>query len=67
MTTITRKLTARDLEDQKTYIEKYFNLIQKELEHKDLCNLENLATYTKSYKKHCELLEAGEVEIQIPS
>ena len=67
MKTITRTLTARDLEEQKTSASMYFDLIQKELGYKDLCNIDNLNKYTEAYKKHCELLVAGEIKIQVPS
>ncbi len=66
MNTIQIALSDREIADQKKYAEKYFALIQKELNYKDLCDLANLQHYTKSYKAHCELAKTGFITMNVP-
>jgi len=59
----TIKLNAKEIQDQKNYAKKYLELIQRELAFGNLVNLENVASYTKSYKYHLQLAEDGYVNI----
>jgi len=59
----TIKLNAKEIQDQKNYAKKCLDLIQRELAFGDLVNLENVASYTKSYKYHLQLAENGYVNI----
>lgn len=65
MTTKTVKLSEKQIAEQKSYVAKYLNLINKELGYGDLCNLENLASYNKSFKYHSQLANSGVVEIPV--
>ena len=59
----TVQLSEQEISEQKQYAQKYYDLIQKELGYGDLCNLENLATYNKSYKHHSTLAKTGVVTL----
>ena len=59
------KLSEKQIEEQKKSAKKYFDLINKELSYGDLVNLENVKSYTDSYKRHSELAKNGYVEMPI--
>jgi len=59
----TIKLSAKEIQDQKNYAKKDLELIQRELAFGNLVNLENVASYVKSYKYHLQLAEDGYVNI----
>ena len=65
MTTETKKtkvlLTAKQILEQENYAAKYYELIQKELRMKDLANIENITSYSKSFKLHSTLAHDGYV------
>ena len=63
MTTTKKQLSAKEIQNQKNYAQKYLALINKELSYGDLINLENVKSYTESYKRHSELAVLGYVEI----
>jgi hypothetical protein len=65
MKTELKKLNENQINEQKKYAAKYYDLIQKELAHKDLCNLENIKYYSESYKKHMELVYYPYVELPV--
>ena len=56
MKTELKKLSENQINEQKKFAAKYFDLIQKELAYKDLCNLNNIKYYSECYKKHMELV-----------
>lgn len=57
------KLSAKEIEEQIRFAQKYYDLIQKELSYEDLVNVENVARYTKAYQSHMKLATQGYFEI----
>ena len=55
------KLTDQQIEEQRKSIDFYKTLIEDELACGDLCNVENIERYARSYKHHCRILEQGYV------
>ena len=55
------ELTQTQIAEQIKFAAKYLELINKELSYKDLINLENVTSYTESYKRHCEIARNGYV------
>ena len=58
------KLSEKEIAQQRIYVSKYLKLINKELSYGDLCNLENLAIYNKSFKYHSKLTNDGVLELK---
>ena len=65
MKTQTIRLSEQEITEQKKYADKYYNLILKELNYGDLCNLENIAKYSQSYKHHMALFTNPYIEMPI--
>lgn len=59
------KLSEKEIADQKKYAQIYLDLINRELSYGDLVNIENVKSYTESYKRHSELARYGYVEMTV--
>jgi len=57
------KLTNQEIKEQKQYVVKYTELINKELSYGDLMNIENITRYAKVIKNANNLISQGFVNI----
>jgi uncharacterized lipoprotein YddW (UPF0748 family) len=60
-----KQLNENQINEQKKFAAKYYDLIQKELSYKDLCNLTNIKYYSECYKKHMELVYNPYIEMPV--
>lgn len=60
---ITVPLTAKEIQEQRAAVQLYRDLINKEIRMGNLMNLENMKSYSESFKRHSQLLEDGYVVI----
>jgi len=59
------ELNQEEINEQARLAKKCYDLIQKELGYSDLCNLENIAKYSKSFKYHSNLAKTGTIEMPL--
>ena len=52
-------LTKEEILQQEYYAAKFYELIQQELRMKDLANIDNITSYSKSFKLHSTLAHDG--------
>ena len=59
----TYKLTNEEINDQKKHMNKYADLIEKELSYDDLANWDNIYQYWKSYEAAKKLVQNPEITL----
>ena len=59
------KLTDKEIQEQKNYVAKYQQLINKEIAMLDLANLENIKIYTSSLEGHLKLVKYPFIEMPV--
>jgi len=52
----TIKLTEKEIEQQLKYVAKYQNLLSKEINYKDLADMENINRWIEAIKIHMNLI-----------
>ena len=50
------KLTEKEIEQQLKYVAKYQNLLSKEINYKDLANMDNINRWMEGIKIHMSLI-----------
>ena len=59
------KLSEKEIAQQLQYVAKYQQLLQKEINHKDLANMENIKSYSKSIQTHMALVINPYIEMPV--
>lgn len=59
------RLSEKEIAQQLEYVAKYQKLLQKEINYKDLANLENIKSYSNSIANHMQLVINPYIELPI--
>jgi hypothetical protein len=61
------KLTEKNIAEQLKYVAMYQKLLEREIQYKDLANLENIKKYSDSIASHMQLVVNPYIEMPIIS
>lgn len=59
------RLTEKQIAEQLKYVAMYKQLLEREINYKDLANIENIKSYSKSIETHMQLVVNPYIEMPV--